>query len=48
MLPFAVAGGTILAWVPTDPWHDMGLLVLGLSWAGLGASMLLRSPAEGK
>ena len=48
MLPFAVAGGTILAWVPTDPWHDMGLLVVGLSWAGLGASMLLRIPAEGK
>ena len=48
MLPFAVAGGTILAWVPTDPWHDMGLLVLGLSWAGLGASMLLRRSAEGK
>lgn len=48
MLPFAVAGGTILAWVPTDPWHDIGLLVLGLSWAGLGASMLLRRPDEGK
>ena len=31
MLPFAVAGSTLLAWVPTDPWHDMGLLVLRLS-----------------
>ncbi|HEX2739996.1 MAG TPA: hypothetical protein VHM69_06085 [Rubrobacter sp.] len=48
MLPFVVAGGTILAWVPTDPWHDIGLLVLGLSWAGLGTSMLLRRPDEGK
>ena len=48
MLPFVVAGGTILAWAPTDPWHDIGLLVLGLSWAGLGASMLLRRPDEGK
>lgn len=48
MLPFAVAGGTILAWVPTAPWHDIGLLILGLSWAGLGASMLLRRPIEGK
>lgn len=48
ILPFAVAGGTVLAWVPTDPWHDIGLLILGLSWAGLGVSMLLRSPAKGK
>ena len=45
-LPFAIAGGTILAWVPTDPWHDIGLLILALSWAGLGASMLLRRPGE--
>jgi hypothetical protein len=44
LLPFAVAGGTILAFVPTDPWHDIGLLILGLSWAGLGVLMLLRSP----
>jgi hypothetical protein len=48
MLPFAVAGGTILAWVPTVPWHDMGLLILGLSWAGLGATTLLRKPTESK
>jgi hypothetical protein len=47
-LPFAVAGGTILAWVPTGPWHDIGLLILGLSWTGLGATTLLRRPAEGK
>ena len=45
-LPFAIAGGTILAWVPTDPWHDIGLLILALSWAGLGAAMLLRRPGE--
>ena len=48
LLPFAVAGGAILAWVPTDPWHDIGLLILGLSWAGLGVSMLLRRPTEGQ
>jgi hypothetical protein len=48
LLPIAVAGGAILAFVPTDPWHDIGLLILGLSWAVLGASMLLRRPAEGK
>jgi hypothetical protein len=47
LLPFAVALGAILALVPTDPWHDIGLLILGVSWAGLGASMLLRRPVEG-
>lgn len=48
LLPIAVALGAILAFVPTDPWHDIGLLILGLSWAGLGASMLLRRPSESK
>jgi hypothetical protein len=47
LLPFAVALGTILAFVPTDPWHDIGLLILGLSWSGLGSLMLLRKPAVG-
>ena len=48
LFPFAVAGGAVLALVPTDPWHDIGLLILGLCWAGLGAWILLRRPAEGK
>jgi len=45
LAPFAVAAGAVLAFVDIDPWHDIGLLVLGLSWAALGASMLLRKPA---
>lgn len=45
LFPFAVAAGAVLAFVDIDPWHDIGLLVLGLSWAALGASMLLRKPA---
>jgi hypothetical protein len=40
--------GILLATGGVAPWHDIGLLILGLSWAGLGASMLLRRPAEGK
>ena len=48
MLPFVVAGGAVLAWVPTVPWRDTGLLVLGLSWAGLGASMLRHRSDQGK
>lgn len=47
-LPFAVAGGTVLALVPMDPWHDIGLLILGISWAGLGISMLLHRAVEGE
>jgi hypothetical protein len=44
LFPMAVAGGAALAFVPTDPWHDVGLLIVGLSWAGLGISMLFRRP----
>jgi hypothetical protein len=47
LLPFAVAAGAILALVVTDGWHDIGLLILGLSWSGLGSLMLLRRPAVG-
>lgn len=45
LFPFAVAAGAVLAFVEVTPWHDIGLMVLGLSWAALGASMLLRKPA---
>ena len=46
LFPFAVAAGAILAPFDIYPWHDIGLMVLGLSWAALGASMLLRKPDE--
>lgn len=46
LLPFAVALGAVLAFIDVDPVHDIGLTVLGLSWAAFGASMLLRRPAR--
>lgn len=46
LFPFAVAAGAILAPFDIYPWHDIGLMVLGLSWAALGASMLLHKPDE--
>ena len=46
LAPFAVAAGAVLAFVELIPWHDIGLMVLGLSWAALGASMLLHKPDE--
>ena len=46
LFPFAVAAGAILAPFDLYPWHDIGLMVMGLSWAALGASMLLRKPDE--
>ncbi len=45
LFPFAVPAGAVLSFVNT-PWHDIGLMVLGLSWAALGASMLLHKPDE--
>ena len=42
LAPFAVAAGAVLAFVELIPWHDIGLMVMGLSWAALGASMLLQ------
>ena len=46
LFPFAVAAGAILAPFDIYPSHDIGLMVLGLSWAALGASMLLHKPDE--
>jgi hypothetical protein len=45
LFPFVVAAGAVLAFDPIVPWHDTGMLAMGLSWATLGASMLLRKPA---
>ena len=42
LAPFAVAAGAVLAPFDLYPWHDIGLMVMGLSWAALGASMLLQ------
>jgi hypothetical protein len=45
LFPLAVAGGAVLAFVPTDPWHDIGLLIVGIAWAGFGIAVLLRRPS---
>lgn len=35
-LPFLVLLGALLAFVPVDPWHDIGLAVFSLAWVALG------------